>query len=136
MRRLIKWVEDRNYEVVFKCGVESCFHDEEKRIYIDLKLSEKNQLYTLLHEIGHLIIFEGKDKRYIKQKNMEKDKRRIRSYVYKVLLLREEIEAWELGRGLAKELNIWFDEEEYDQRMTKCIKTYCEFVIDPEQWEA
>ena len=100
----------------------------EKLITINKKLGFENQLYTILHECGHLLI--NNNKNYIKNHPYSykpANKKLYGTIKYEVDLVSEEIEAWNRGKCLAKKLKIYIDEKKYFNHMSRYVFTYIKF---------
>lgn len=87
---------------------------ERKVVFLSLRSSPINQLYSLLHECGHVIIRTRKDyKEKYKAHNKvgeQLSRATIRSAVEEV---EEEINAWREGENLCKKLSIEIDVDQY-----------------------
>ena len=90
-----------------------------------------------MHECAHHIIQIADDyeEKYRIQANALCDGRKQKSLRWRIDLLKEEFECWERGKELAKELNIKIDEEKYDAYASECLKTYCQWVVNPKDYE-
>lgn len=120
---LICWVEDKkDYVVKFKKNGEVNFiNSEHNEIIIDDLLSPELQTYILLHECGHILIwengmmleFEKKSKRY--KTATEKER---------TLTVIEEIEAWKRGLSLAARLSIPIDLVKWEDEMAGAVYAY------------
>ena len=81
-------------------------------------------LYSILHELGHLKIFNT---RSYAQKNWKILKREP-DYEYDIIsatqYMREEIEAWDAGYDIALYLNIEIDRKDYDKYASKYLMSY------------
>jgi len=129
LNKLVEWISSKNWDVRF--GV---FEDEmsqwDKVIKINIKCKLENQLYTLLHECGHLLLY--KNKNYKKQypysfkvdMKLNRNKRLMKVHRYQVDLISEEIDAWRKGKELAKRLRIYINEDNYNNEMAKYVFTY------------
>lgn len=102
---------------------EVCF--ERKVVFLSLRSNPVNQLYSLLHECGHIVVRTKKDyKDKFKEllEVLEGDKKEtLRSEVEEV---EEEILAWREGFTLAKKLGIEVDENKYYKYSSKWVMSY------------
>ena len=120
---LICWIEDKKeYTVRFKKkGDVNFINTEINEIIIDELLPPELQTYILLHECGHILIwengmildFEKKAKRYNQASSKEK--------TFTVI---EEIEAWKRGLSLASRLSIPVDLVKWEGEMADAIYAY------------
>ena len=127
---LIEWAHKKGYSIDFDYCVQDELRPADKLITISTRQNEEKQLYSLLHECGHLILANNEtsyEKKYPSSTKMayfNSNKRLARSPQYKVDILAEEIDAWRKGKDLAKRLDIWIDEENYYKTKSKCVYTY------------
>ena len=98
---------------------------ERKVVFLSLRSSPINQLYSVLHECGHIIVrgkktYKQQFREHIKAAEGE-SKTTIISAVQEV---EEEILAWRKGAELAKKLHISLDREKYFKYGYKWVMTY------------
>ena len=133
---LLQWIKTKGYRL--RGSNEDAYLPAEKIITYNKKLNEENRLYTVLHECGHLLVQQNAqsyEKRYKSKVQGLFDKRKCRSLRWRIDFLREEYDAWDRGFSLAKRLKIPIDEERYYNYASKCLKSYCRWVIDKEWHE-
>jgi len=120
LEKLICWAESKNYFVDFVQNGQNCICVDSKIIEINSSASKKLQIIRLLHECGHLLIFQSNGVFDFKSKySLDKE-----SDEYKIFYLIEEVEAWRRALMLAKKLKINLDLKELDLDMTKALKAY------------
>ena len=127
------WLQKRGY-TLFE-GREDYYDPVIKKITYNKKLSSKNQIYSILHECGHLLVqMNGVEygKRFKSQLEGLVDKRKCRSLRWRVDFLKEEYDAWDRGLELAKQLKLNIDYDKYYNYASKCLASYCKWVIDKE----
>jgi len=130
IEELIEWTNKKGYDIEFDYCVQDEFRPGDKMITISTRQGREKQLYSLLHECGHLILQNNDDLYNTKYPSSAKmayctnNKRLERSPKYKVDVMTEEIDAWRKGKDLAKRLDIYIEEEEYYLVSTKCLYTY------------
>ena len=78
---------------------------------------KKNGLYTLLHEVGHA--YQNKSENHFKQ--VDEDRTPKKFSMYKFM---NEVNAWDKGLQIAKELNIKVDENQYNKLKEESLLTY------------
>tara|TARA_Y100001937_G_C6938466_1_gene249235 strand:+ start:140 stop:586 length:447 start_codon:yes stop_codon:yes gene_type:complete len=109
-----------------------CFSD--RYVYINSRNHPETKFYTLLHELGHVLIsmnwaqFKLDHPMYVHSPDTPIDGRRQRAKSYRVSLVSEEIEAWKLGRRFAKSLNMCINDKKYDKHMTEAVMSYIEWA--------
>jgi len=115
-----------------------CFVD--RCIYINSRKHPETKFYTLLHELGHVLVamdwvnFNSDHPMYVHSPGEPYDGRKARSKSYRVSLISEEIEAWRLGRRFAKSLGLHINDSKYDKSMTEAIMSYINWASDG-PWE-
>jgi hypothetical protein len=123
---LSDWAEERGYMVQFQNQLpdQICFDD--KTIYIHTRQGIENQMYSLLHECGHLLVSISKKgfERVYPMYAYAATKRQEGTNKYKVSVVAEEFEAWKRGLKLANRLNIPINKKKYDLAMTDAIMSY------------
>ena len=128
LRVVVEWCQARALTVDFS-GSGGTFDPETKEICVSARALPDNQLYMLLHEVGHYLIDVCGSSRSKTSKGYttnETDK----SIHYKVDLIDEEYDAWERGRKLALRLNLKIDEKRFNDYKVRSIKTYFHWAVD------
>ncbi len=123
---LCDWAEQRGHAVEFQRELVDQLCYDDKTIYIQTRQGIENQLYSLLHECGHLLIYLGSEgfKKDYPMYAYAATKRQESTSKYKVSVIAEEFEAWKRGRKLAERLNIPINKKKYDVAMTEAIMSY------------
>jgi len=132
-KKLIEiWINKKGHELV--SGLTDQYTPDLMRITYNKRLKLENQIYSILHECGHLIIQNSAcyDQRYKIQKDALFDGRKKRSLRWRINSLKEEFDAWDRGKQLAKKLGIKIDPDEYDKYAALWLNTNCQFVVDKE----
>ena len=132
--RLIDWLWAKNWDVEFDYMVKDEMDPSAKCVTISTRQGVEKQLYSLLHECGHILIqsneirynkkFPAQAKRncYLSHRQLEKSKK------YKVDVISEEIEAWDRGKSLATRLGLYIDEDKYNEVKVTCVYTYVDWA--------
>lgn len=129
MNKLIGWITNKRWEVYFG-RYQDKMESFSRIIHINEQQKAENQLYTLLHECGHIIVFNRKDYKnnYPTANKMllssTINKTIARSKKFKIDELFEEMDAWREGRKLAKKLKIYINEKNFNDEMYKALQTY------------
>lgn len=127
---LVEWVNNKNYNVEFDYCIRDEFRPAEKTIAVNTRQGIENRLYTLMHECGHLLLQVNEkryEKRYPSSAKMSYCNSNVkleRSPKYKIDILSEELDAWRKGKDLANRLDIYYNEENYYNVMSKCVYSY------------
>jgi hypothetical protein len=113
-----------NVDIVLKPFEEDAYYAHIRSIYINKNNHWRDRLISLIHESGHvqLDLEDGLVKNM--KSNTSSYLEHIRSKKQLVSLLNEEITAWNLGKKLANDLNITFDNRRLDEVSTNCIVSY------------
>ncbi len=129
----VEWAESKGIHVEFGYCVQDEYRSVDNMITVNTRQGIENQLYSLLHECGHLAL-DKNAKLYSKRfptsmKLAFKNNKAIeRSKKYKVDVMSEEIDAWRKGKELANRLDIYIDEEKYYDVQTKCLYSYIQYL--------
>jgi|TARA_Y100000310_G_C20666241_1_gene807644 hypothetical protein len=123
---LCEWVNARGHQVEFQRELVDQLCYDDKTIYIHTRQGIENQLYSLLHECGHLLIYLGSEgfKKDYPMYAYAATTRQKKTKKWKVSVIGEEFEAWKRGRKLAERLNIPVDKKKYDLAMTEAMMSY------------
>jgi len=99
---------------------------ERKVVFLSLKSKPENQLYSLLHECGHIIIRSRKDyaERYKSSIAFSEGKLNKETYRASIEEIEEEILAWREGYALASKLEIPIKENIYYRYSSRWVMTY------------
>ena len=123
---LVIWAYDRGYSVFFERNGDDSICDNSKIISIKNTVTKESQLFTLLHECGHLLIYKNGD---VFNLNDIRASYSEGSQIYKTYRVIEEIEAWKRGRQLAKRLNISIDQDRWDRAISRAITKYIKWSV-------
>tara|TARA_Y100000004_G_scaffold164748_1_gene195100 strand:+ start:326 stop:814 length:489 start_codon:yes stop_codon:yes gene_type:complete len=125
-KELSDWLFSLDYNVTLKKGCQQEVDREENIIYINSNLKWENRYYSLLHEAGHVLVDNNKDKfSYNYPFYIDEDKVGRRGNKYKISTIGEEMEAWIEGRKLGDfQLNHFINYDKYDKLMSDCVMTY------------
>ena len=129
------WAFDKNWIIELEYLGKDEMDPGSKTISISTRQGIENQLYTLLHECGHILVQSNHTmyaKRYPATAKLNictgVNRRLEKSKKYKVDVISEEIEAWQRGKKLAERLGIYINEDKFNEIMNKCIFTYVEWA--------
>jgi hypothetical protein len=129
-------IQHIGYHVVSYTDADDHVDFELKTIHINSRNHAENRFYTLLHELGHLIVRDNSDEWiadhpvYVHSHESCEDGRVEKGKAYKVSLISEEIEAWKHGRRFAKGLNLYIDDKKYNKHMTESVMTYIKWAAE------
>lgn len=131
IKRLVNWLSDQGYS--FRFGIGDLVDYDEMCVVLYPNPNQEFLLYTMLHECGH--VRNGDSETFKKEfKSLsiaDNDSRHIRSNIYRYKKLKEEMDAWEEGKKIAKELGIRINKEKYDKYAAKWFMGYVKWYSDP-----
>lgn len=102
-----------------------------KEISIHSRSSHENQVYDLIHELGHLRLQQQsshQDTYYQTQYTQVFEMFSKSSRAYKIKILEEEVDAWKFGLILACELGIAVNEKNFEIRKASKLMTYASWA--------
>lgn len=128
LKKIIGWLEKKGFDL--DSGKEDCIYFEDKLVNINFNKNQTHIIYSILHECGHLIVFNRDSyDREFSNLIVSEDKRSVlRTNRYKYELLKDEMLAWEAGLSLAKRLKIKIDYDDYSSYSSKCFMTYVKWI--------
>jgi hypothetical protein len=132
IKRLVDWLSDQGYSFRFSNTDQVDWESATVSLYPNP--NPLYLLYTALHECGHVVVGNsGTYKKEFKSITIgdQYDSRHYRSNIYRYKKLKEEMDAWEEGKKLAKKLGIRINKADYDKYASKWFMTYVRDFIDP-----
>jgi len=131
MNRLTTWLENKGWSMDIDYTNRDEMLPANRHITINGRQGVEKQLYSFLHECGHLLIQKNWDKyekTYPAAAKMVSyattHKQLERSHKYKVDCIAEEVEAWKRGKHLAQRLGLYIVEEKYNALTAECVYSY------------
>lgn len=135
MQRLEEWIGTRGFELECSPGAEDCvIFGSTRMVSINSRQSRRSKIATLLHECGHILIYEARRRSKnparpvagASFRDWETETRRYapKSRSRKVAVLTEELEAWERGWALGRRLRSGISKKYYDGIRIKAVMTY------------
>lgn len=125
LQNLVEYSRSQGINVMFLRGCEDAYDVDNQTIEINNRRTAKNQVYILLHEIGHHKILKDNElhKKFasLTQPNIS------RTLSKRILSLEEEVIAWHIGEQFAQEHGIELDST-YQVLKSKCLQTYVESI--------
>lgn len=123
LRKLERYCNKKGYAVLYNdVGIDSVNFDE-KRIILGDHHSNEMSLYYLLHEMGHVVLY-NRQKTYKKYYGYCFENFSKISLTYRIGILQEELDAWKEGLRLANRLKIKINRRKFEIIKSKCVKTY------------
>lgn len=128
---LVDWARNKNYHVEFVKNGDDSVCNISKIIEINSALPIQTQVIRLLHECGHVLIFEnGSSFNFESKRHFNEN-----SSSYKVFTLIEEVEAWKRGRELSSRMKIEVEEDVWEKAMVRALKKYIDWASSGEKDE-
>jgi len=125
---VIYWLQSKGYFVDFARNGDDSVDREAKIVSINSTRSLETQLYTLLHECGHVLVSESDNivngAEEVLGKYGEKTK------IYKTFTVIEEVEAWKRGLKLAGRLHVPVDKKKWNRDVARAITSYMKWATD------
>lgn len=128
------YLGEMGYSVKEEYGGESCVNFDTKIVTINSRLSPENRFYVMLHELGHIFIWEDASRSFELEHPLlvrYSDARVSNSRAGRVSIVGEEYEAWRIGRRWARDNLLVIDDKRYDKIMTDLLMTYILWAADP-----
>ena len=135
MTMLTEWLEKKGWSLDISYLNRDEMNPSERHISINNRQGIEKQLYSFLHECGHLLIqsnWTNYETQYPATAKMNQyatvHKQLERSPKYKVDCIAEEIEAWRRGKNLAERLGLYINEEKYNALTAECVYSYIKWA--------
>lgn len=125
LERVVEWCVERGIDVLFGRRFGGLYDEAAKKIIISAHAPPRKQLVYLLHECGHHLLSPSTDADdRFKRGYSSHAAGRQRTFVHKLAVLEEEIEAWHRGWRLARRLGLTLSRDEFDETRVACLKSY------------
>ena len=98
--------------------------EEDQIITINSRQTLRNQLYTLLHEAGHFILYREYEHETLFPDLIRQPFKKRFSKANAVSVISNEVMAWEAGRQLALKLGIEIDTAKWNKMKIRCLYDY------------
>lgn len=118
-------------QVVYGRGLKDAYYyndfeiTSDDYITINNRRSKENQLYALLHEAGHVQL---RSNNYLNT-FPNADNRRMTNG-RRIDVFREEVMAWNIGKKIARSLQIPINLVKYNKQVTSCLMKYAHWVVE------
>lgn len=121
LSKLVQHCLEQGIKLTFSPGKDDEYDTDEKTITINSRRTKENQFYILLHELGHHKIFL--DEKLAKKFQPVNTDIYPQTLTKQMLLVEEEIMAWNLGEDLAVSLGMELSKKFHILR-ARCLKTH------------
>lgn len=130
LEKLASHVTHMGWDVIFEKSVNDCVTLSKRQVLINSKKSRKTQLISLLHEAGHIFLFQNPE--YLKRYPFGYFGATKRHHTYtlrhKIDVMREEIAAWDEAEKLIDRLNIKINMNDFRDQRNRSLLTYAECI--------
>ena len=121
-------ITEYDAEVVWGKDEKDAYYYDVNCIGINTTRSKEIQLFCLLHEAGHLMLRKSEDFKH-EYPHVHKDGK---TQLSRVDTIREEINAWEEGRELARRLSIEINDYRWSRYWKHQVYKYIRWAVDKE----
>jgi len=125
---VIYWLQSKGYFVDFARDGDDSVDREAKIVSINSTRSLETQLYTLLHECGHVLVSESDN--IVNGAEEVLGKYGENTKIYKTFTVIEEVEAWKRGLKLAGRLHVPVDKKKWNRDVARAITSYMKWATD------
>jgi hypothetical protein len=128
--KVVRWAEKRGWRVFFYTDAPEVTIWTYKQIHINSRAHPETRLYTLLHECGHILVDDNRDRIHRLSfeshgEDIYRPERRKR-----VAVVSEEYEAWKRGERLARRMGIEIDVKKFDRHRSVALMSYINWASD------
>ena len=127
-----KILKDRfDYAVICMTDEMDRVEFDDRLVYINSRCHPETRFYSLLHEYGHVEIYENSSSALCTSAPCYQtfsSYRYGKSHAVRLGTLIEEIEAWKLGRLLVIRESMWIDIKNFEKMMNSCLMSYVKWA--------
>lgn len=134
LQKIVDWAAGHGYSISFvPCDSGGVWLREDRRIEINDRSRPREQLHIALHEAGHCLVDRSEvfddicrsGYSALDEPMSEAETKRLKkTWLHKVDVLIEEVEAWNRGLKLAHRLGIDVDRPAFDRTRARYLKSY------------
>jgi hypothetical protein len=129
VKRLTEFCSQHSWSIVYSNKKNDQYHNKVITLYQNRK--QEILYYILLHEIGHAWMFECDFTYRDRYPELVRNPLRYATVTYKIAKVQQEIEAWEVGKKLARSLGIRINETKFEKIRAECLSTYMNWAGRP-----
>ena len=131
LKKVESWLIERCWSLHWSYSIDDCVNVDDRIITINANRTLQSQIFGILQEIGHIIIFESPD--YILRfasadAHKRRSERKHETLKVKIESLGEEWEAWTNGEKFARSIGLELDYSAFHAARNRDIKTYARWV--------
>jgi hypothetical protein len=139
IEKILLWCNYKKIFVNFFPTDQENYSNSLRRIQVNSDSSLESQMFTLLHECGHHLIFESAVRdpqlyieRFSRGYYSQLSEEIISTYGRKISIIAEEIEAWVRGFNLSKRLDLKIDYVRFEEYKNRCLESYVKWGLEKE----
>lgn len=125
VKKTVAYCNKIGWQVDFGNYLDECEIESPRLIKICSRRKRENQLYYLLHELGHALFYLNSDNYEVITFGVAKP---AYSNSNKVATVLEEMTAWHMGLGMVPALDFVINRENFDKVMVLCVRQYFEWA--------
>jgi len=133
LKKLEKWLFERHWKLEWSYSVDDCVDFSGRRITINANRTPQSQIFGIIHEIGHILLYESPDY-IVRFANSDAFKSRAEksreSLKVRAETLGEEWEAWTLGETLSRRMALEIDYQAYYAARNRDLKSYARWMVE------
>jgi hypothetical protein len=129
IERLTEFCSQHSWRVEYSNKKKNQYHDKVITLYAQRRL--EILYYIFLHEIGHAWMLECDFTYQDRYPELVRKPLRYATVTYKIAKVQEEIEAWEVGKMLARSLGLRINETKFEKIRAECLTSYMNWASKP-----
>lgn len=129
IERLTEFCSQHSWRVEYSNKKKNQYHDKVITLYAQRRL--EIFYYIFLHEIGHAWMLECDFTYQDRYPELVRKPLRYATVTYKIAKVQEEIEAWEVGKKLARSLGLRINETKFEKIRAECLTSYMNWASKP-----
>jgi len=132
LKKLEKWLDERRWSLNWSYSQDDHVDFTDRQIVINSNRTPQSQIFGIIHEIGHIMLYESPDY-IVRFANSDEFKNRREKSREKLCVraetLGEEWEAWALGETLSRRMGLEIDYQAYYKARNRDLKSYAEWLV-------
>ena len=133
LKKLEKWLFERHWKLEWSYSVDDCVDFSGRQITINANRTPQSQIFGIIHEIGHILLYESPDYvvRFANSDEFKSRREKHReSLKVRAETLGEEWEAWSLGETFSRRMELELDYQSYYAARNRDLKSYAKWMLE------
>lgn len=133
LRKLEKWLIERRWGLMWSYSDDDNVDFTSRVITINSNRTPQSQIFGIIHEIGHILLYESPDYvvRFANSDEFKHRREKSReSLKVRAETLGEEWEAWSLGETLSRRMALEIDYQAYYAARNRDLKSYAKWLLE------